>query len=481
MSSEKENKTVGKHQRIEAEKPAKTGVPFAVTILLVVMALASGCVAGYFYGTNFSETAHKLAEAEQTIGEYELMFAGFYTDEYQSETEEEEAARQENEGTAALTGENVIYTEEAEVYVVVQYDGGDITNEEALPVYEQALSDYAIIGEDVSVNSDIILDEVLFDMASERIAYKKAVELGLTEYSNKELAEIEAEAEAEYNATVSFYAGGETDEEIIAQTAQYLADEEGYTLESVRTEKMNEYWHVKLYNHVASGVKVDADDIAAQYNSRLNTQQAAYDADPTAFENDLMNGEIVVYYPAGYRTVKQIYFALDAESIARVAEIEAALEIETDPAVIDSLNAELDAIYAPAEAEASDAIDQFRSGTDFDELIESKSDFNALDDSAFSSTGYYISESTVMWPVEFVEAAMALENPGDISVPVRTAEGVYVLRFIANVTPGAVPLSNVSSRLTTETQQAMKDQAYNEQLHTWMEEANVTYYPERMK
>ncbi len=66
-------------------------------------------------------------------------------------------------------------------------------------------------------------------------------------------------------------------------------------------------------------------------------------------------------------------------------------------------------------------------------------------------------------------------------MPVRTADGVYVVRYIANVTPGAVPLSNVSSRLTTETQQSVKDKAYNEQLDAWMEEANVTFYPERMK
>ena len=481
MSSEKENKAVGKHQRIEAEKPAKTGVPFAVTILLVILALASGCVAGYFCGENFSDTAKELTAAKEKISEYELMFAGFYTDEYENETEAEIEAREENEGTAALTGENVIYTEEAEIFIVVEYDGGDITNEEAQPVYEKALSDYAMMGEDVSANRDIILDEVLFDMASDRIAYKNAVELGLTDYSDKELAEIEAAAQAEYDATVSFYAGGSTDETDLAQAAQYLADEDGYTLESVRMEKMDEYWRSKLYDHTSANIKVDADDVAAQYNSRLNAQQAEYDADPTAFEKDLMSGEIVVYYPAGYRTVKQIYFALDEESLARVAEIEAELETATDPAVIGELEAELDSIYASAEGEAADVIAEFRSGVDFDELIETYSDFDGMDQNAFSSTGYYISDKTVMWPAEFVEAAMALENPGDISAPVRTADGVYVLRYIANVEPGSVPLSNVSSRLTTETQQALKDQAYNDQLQVWMEEANVKYYPERMK
>ena len=483
MSSENENKTVGKHTRVEAEQEqnTKTGVPFAVMILLVVLALASGCVAGYFYGANFSDTARRLAEAEEKIDEYELLFAGFYTDAYVDETEAEEAACIENEGTAALTGENVIETEAAEVFIVVEYDGGDITSEEAGVVYEQALSDYAMLGVDVSAHSDIILDEVLFDMASDRIAYRKAVELGLTDYSDRELAEIDAQSKAEYDATVSFYAGGSEDADAIAKAQEFLADSEGYTLESVRAEVTDEYWRVKLYDYVVSGVDVDADDIAALYNARLNEQQAAFDADPTAFEEAMINGEIVVYYPEGYRTVKQIFFALDEESAARVAEIEAELATETDPAVIETLNAELDSIYEPYIDEANGAVAEFKGGADFDQLIAEYSDYSEMEASAFSSTGYYVSENTVIWPAEFVEAAMALTTPGDVSEPVRTAEGVYVVRYIANVTAGPVPLSNVSSRLTTETQEVMRDQAYNEQMQLWMEEANVKFYPERMK
>lgn len=483
MSSENENKTVGKHQRIEpeTEKNNSKGIPFAVTILLVVLALACGCVAGYFYGTKLSATARELADAKDEIAEYELMFAGFYTDEYEAETEAEEAARVENEGTAALTGENVIEGEKPEVFVVVEYEGGSITSEEAGIVYEQALSDYAILGEDVSVSSELILDEVLYDMASDRIAYNKAVELGLADYSDSEIAEIDALALAEYEATVSFYAGGATDEESIAVAKEFLAETEGYTLESVRAEIMGGYWREKLYEHVIAGVTVDADDIAAVYNDRLAEQQTRYEADPTEFEYDLLGGEIVLYYPAGYRTVKQIYFALDADDAARVAEINAQLETETDEAVIASLNEELNGIYAAAEQEADGVIAEFQGGADFDELIEANSDYSAMDQDAFSSTGYYISEHTVIWPAEFVEAAMALVNPGDISAPVRTDDGVYVIRFIANVDAGAVPLSNVSARLTTETQEVMKDQAYTDQINIWMEEANVVYYPERMK
>ena len=60
MRSEKENKekVVGKHHK--PEENSRTGVPFAIVALLVALALACGCVSGYFVGANFSDTAKKL-------------------------------------------------------------------------------------------------------------------------------------------------------------------------------------------------------------------------------------------------------------------------------------------------------------------------------------------------------------------------------------------------------------------------------------
>lgn len=471
---ETNNKTTGKHYR------PRQGVPFAVTALLVALALICGGVAGYLGGSRFSSVAKKLAEAEQRIDEYELMAAGLYTEQYDDEKTAEEAAAAENNGTAALTGQNVIEGETAETFVVVEYDGGAIMSDEAALRYEQELSDRAMAGDDVSAITGEILDEVLQDMARERIAYIKAQELGFTEYSDKDAKAIDAQAQAEYDDTVSFYAGGSTDEANIESAQRYLADAEGYTLEGVRADIEKDYWQTKLYDYIIADVKVDADDISALYNERLTEQQAAFDADPAAYETALMSGEIVVYNPAGYRTVKQIFFALDETSAARAAEIYAQLETETDENARADLQAELDALYAPLEEQAAQAIAEFEGGADFDELIEKYGDEGALSAGAFSSTGYYISENTVMWPAAFVEAGMALAAPGDVSQAVRSEDGVHVVRYIANVESGAVPLSNVSSRLTTETQKVEKQRAYDAQLQTWMDEANVQYYPERM-
>lgn len=477
MHSENDKKIVGKHHK--AEEKTRTGVPFAVTALLVVLALACGCVSGYFVGANFSDTAKKLKEAEQLNEEYALMVAELYTFEVETDAEEQAAAlNTDPDGSAALTGQNIIETETAEVFTVVEYEGGVITNEDVAPEYEKALADYAMLGEDVSEISNSILSQVLVDMASERIAYLKAAELGYTQYTDKELREIETRAQQEYDATIAFYAGGDADDEAVAQVQDYLAETEGFNLESVKAEIESEYWMEKLVASVTANVDVDADDISALYSRRVEEQTAEFDADTNAFEAALMGGEVVVYNPAGYRTVKQICLALDEESAVRAAEINEQLASETDEAVIAQLQAELDALYAPLEESAAQAIAQFEGGKDFDDLIKTYGDACAYSAGAFSSTGYYISENTVVWPEAFVDAAMALANPGDVSAPVRSEIGVHVVRYIANVQPGSIPLSNVSARLTAETQTVAEDEAWLKQMQAWLEEANVQYYPE---
>ena len=164
-SGEEMKKNTGKHQR------PKQGTPFAVTALLVVLALICGSVAGYFYGTRFSDVANQLVEAEKRIEEYELMVAAMYTDDYATGVEEEEALVAENNGSAALTGTNVIVTEAAEIFVVVEYNGGEIRSDEAMEVYEKVLSDRAMAGEDVSLIKDEVVDQVLAVMADERFAF----------------------------------------------------------------------------------------------------------------------------------------------------------------------------------------------------------------------------------------------------------------------------------------------------------------------
>lgn len=149
--------------------------------------------------------------------------------------------------------------------------------------------------------------------------------------------------------------------------------------------------------------------------------------------------------------------------------------------MIDANQAELDGIYAAAEARAQDALAELQGGASFDELIEKYGSDEGMRDADIRAEGYYLNEATLNWPEEVVLAVMALENPGDVSAPLRLEDGVCVLQYVGEVAAGEVPLSDVRERLMEETLSAAREEAYEAQIDIWLSEANVRYYPERMQ
>ena len=63
----------------------------------------------------------------------------------------------------------------------------------------------------------------------------------------------------------------------------------------------------------------------------------------------------------------------------------------------------------------------------------------------------------------------------------RTAEGLHVLYFSAEVPAGPVPLEDVRAALEGEARESLRDEAYETQLAQWVEEAGVTYHREALE
>jgi parvulin-like peptidyl-prolyl isomerase len=467
----------------------KAGVANSVVALLVVLALVCGGVLGYIGGSRFSPAARKLADAEDTIAEYDMLFAEMYTEAFEeaASTGEEgfEDAATDDGAIAALSGNDVTAVA-SEPVVVAEYNGGVIMSDEATREYETVLAEYVMKGEDVSEYSDVIVDTVLKNLVGDRIAYEKAVEMGYTQLTDEDRAKIAELAEAEYSDTVAFYMElvweeGMNEEEAYSAAADYLELTEDYTLDSVTAGLETDYWYERLYDSVTSQVSVGSDEITQTYNALLAQQQADFDADHANFENALINGDTIVYYPQGYRAVKQIFFELDSEAQAQAAELYERLENAADEAEIAEINSALDELYAPLVAQAEAVLAKYEDGESFDQLMSDYSADDELINGYFADTGYYVAADSTMWSQEFVDGAMALELPGDVSAPVRTLSGVHIIRYIANVDAGAVLLSDVSARMTADTQEAAEMTAFQEQLDAWVSEADVKYYPERLE
>ena len=464
----------------------KKGVANSVLALLVTLALICGVTVGYICGSMFSSTARKLSDAEDKIADYEMLMAEMYTQAFEEAAQTGlEGFEGEEEGNIAALSGNDITGATSEPVVVAEYDGGVIMSDEAQAEYDAELAEYVLKGDDVTDIGQILLSSVLENMVGDKVAYQKAEELGYTQLSDSDREKINELATQEYDETVLFYVDmvredGMSEEEAIAAAQDYLELNEDYTLESVASQIEQDYWFSKLYDSITAQVTATTDDITEYYNARLAEQQAEFEGDHASFENALINGDLILYYPQGYRTVKHIFFGLDDESAQQAAQLRAQLAQTTDEAEIENINAQLDQIYAPLEEKAQDVYAQLEDGADFDQLMQDYSEDEELKAGYFADTGYYVAADSVMWSEDFTAAAMALELPGDTSEIVRTEGGVHIIRFIANVESGAVPLSQVSARMTADAQAQLKLEAFQTQLQTWIAEANAKYYPERM-
>ena len=145
--------TDDKDKKEDRSRGHKNGVATSVLALLVALALVCGCVLGYIGGSRFSSTARRLADAEKTIAEYDMLFAEMYTEAFEEAARTGEDGFEDGKGEdgaiAALSG-NDVTAPVSEPVMVAEYNGGVIMSDEAMREYESALAEYVMQGEDVS-------------------------------------------------------------------------------------------------------------------------------------------------------------------------------------------------------------------------------------------------------------------------------------------------------------------------------------------
>lgn len=501
---------------LEEEKPAakkkgkkkrrKKAFAILATAILLVIALVFGAVVGYTYGRNMGIERAELAEAkvaELTAALEEAQATPVY-DAFEEElTQENREALDDLAGTAftddgdatVLMGEEIFGVDasdesgEAPV-VVAEYDGGQLMSDEVAREYGEQMTNFVFAGYSEEEVASVLLDEVLKYMVSDRVLEAHAKEMGLYELTEADRAQIDAQAQANFDEQLQFYRDyvnteGMTEEEATGAVKAYMQAEAGVTLDIIRSELEEGWWAQKIYDEITKDVTVDDAALEKAYKDLIVQQKESYETYPDDFEFAQMNGETIVYNLPGYRAVRMLLLGFEDdqayEAVSVLNEEIAELDAETDAQLIAEYKAEIDGFYAAPEARAQEVLAQLQGGASFDELLASIGDDDGMKDEDLYKTGYYISEKSMLWSPEIISAAMALKTPGDISGAVRTADGVCILEYVGEVQAGEVPLEEVKKELQHETLENAKYSAYEQQLNKWLEEANVKYYPERMQ
>ena len=354
----------------------------------------------------------------------------------------------------------------------------------------------------------------------------KEKELGI-ELTAEELEEVKTKAQEDYDRIVSSakdYVEGadEMDEDAKTEAAKKMAEEAGYTLESYIESETKSKLDSKLRDYAIKDVTVTDEEIQAEYDSKVAADKETYAENAGSWATAANNNTTLYYTPAGVRRVKQILTkfkdedqtAIDdakqklsdantARSAAQ-AKIDSAnetlkLEGDTDElkeakeaaqADLDAAQKELDeADKAMNEASQAitDATDKAFANLDeeVDAILASLdaegADWQAIMDEknqdpgmTGNEKGYAVATGMTNFDSAFVEAAMALEKPGDHSGKVKgSSYGYYIIRYESDEAEGPVALDEVKEKISSNLLSTKQTEAYNAAKAQWVEEAGI--------
>lgn len=340
-----------------------------------------------------------------------------------------------------------------------------------------------------SGQSDAEIQKLREQMAREcvmnEILRQKAEELGLSSFTEEETASYRADAQNQYDNMLTYYMDyfaedGLTEDEVREQTVAYF-DQSGYTVDSILAQQLADAAQDRLYEYVTQTVEMTEAELQDYYAQRVETDRQEYSENLYAFEYALSGESVVTYIPAGFRTVRALLVRFSDEDTMTMFDLtQRREELMADEQSNREAIAEVDAQIEQATASVREVISgiqaRLNAGEDFMSLMQEFNEDVTSEMEPFASQGSYVSADSVVWPAEFVQAAMALQNPGDVSQPVTVYYGMYLIRYEGEVPEGPVALSEVHDALMREAVESKKQQAYQEQIDQWYAQADVTLY-----
>ena len=409
--------------------------------------------------------------------------------------------------------------------------GGEvITKGEAQSLYDYYVDYYTYLYSMYGMSSDSLDTEALKQNAldalvEQKLVAQKAAAMGLDQLTDEQKAEVEEKANADFENYISTYEADVrkdemTDEEARAATVAYL-EENGITIDSLVENQTASYVANLLREDTVKDVTVSDEELKTAYDEKVAADESSYSGSAYLYERNVTNGTTVYWNPEGYRTVKHILFKLSDEQKAELtaletelSDLEKRIDALENPATeapdatdAPETTAEPDATAEPEEtmtleelnalkadkekeiedkkaellASFQDKIDEvtrrFADGESFDDLMAEFGEDPGMQSEPGKTHGYVVSADSTMWEAAFTEHAMAIEKPGELSEAFLGSNGVHIIYYVGDVTPGATPFEDVKDELSASTLTTKQDEAYNEAYEIWKTEAGVKTYP----
>lgn len=421
-----------------------------------------------------------------------------------------------NERISALEAEVELYKPYYEMQIVAEYgEDGIIWREDALEEYQAAADAYAQYGLNIDDYADGIKEDILASLVEHAVLHDKIAELGLDQLDDEALANLETEADENYETYIetykSYFAGEDaTDEEAREQTIAAM-EQYGLTKNALYEQMLDSYLDEQLHAYVTKDVAVADEDIQATYEQMVADDQAAYENNDRSYNNARGGGATIAWNPEGYRAVKHVLIKFDDDQAARYSELSNTLntlkaekdaldapaeetaddaEAEAEPtpeprsaeeieADIAATTADIEALHAELLPKAQEVVDAFENGADFESLIEQYNEDPGMKNEPTATDGYAVAATSNSYDPAFTEGAMSIAEVGQISAPVYGQYGVHIIYYMSDITPGPVPFEDIAETAEANALENKVNDTYNAQVEAWVEEANPVYHVDR--
>ena len=346
----------------------------------------------------------------------------------------------------------IVVTDDA--VLATAYNGEiTVTRSEVMDEFDQMLESYLAYYAQYGYNMDeydtelqnAVAQETVYSKLSQRVAERYAADNGFAMTAEAE-AELTAQAEATLDNMREYFTTyltsyGLTGDELTAAVEEEVAAS-GYSIEYlVETGKLSAALE-HIYSMHTADVTVTEDEVKAAFDAKIEAAKTTY-AEADAYISAFMNGEEILYTPEGFRNMQVLFINPTDEAEADT----------TGKAKADAAKAEIDA------------------GKDFVEVMVAYSD-EGLSQEVLEA-GYAVAEGSTMYSEEFLAAAMALENIGDVTDVVETEYGYFIIKYVADIPAGAVAYEGREAQETEEALTAKKDAAYSAAVDQMIADAGI--------
>ena len=372
--------------------------------------------------------------------------------------------------------------------VVASVNGVEITKADVMAVYHTyryyyGLTDENELTDQYSSSRKTLLDNVYTTLIEYELIQQYAGELTSVELTEEMKQAIEEEkqqtiASIESGATTVAQDLAKKDPQMDQEAARKKRIEERLLYRGIST---GEFEKARAYEVVIDAVRKalsaeyePTEKAIENYYETYLSMQKTYTEGDLSYYDYYTSESVNLYMPAGFRYVKNLLISIPED----VREEISALRKEDKDEEADALR---DQELAKLEEKAQQIYARIQNGESYEALLaEFGKDPGMKEGAANAETGYRIYAGTSSYEENFKEAAMALENPGDISAPVASDYGYYIIKYQGDSVAQEVPLEEVKDKIREILIEEKSNEYYEEIYENWKRQAEILEYKERI-